>query len=171
MRDTLEGFSRALYSNWLWHRPLRLLVDTGEGVALALGTNVYTPSTVAITHGHSDHVLGLAGLAGARRFGKGAPDKPWTVVYPAGSTGVESVRQLIADMWRGVLFPITWVPVAPGERHALDGTRTLEAFSVTHGSPEPAFGYRVLESRRRLRAEHDGLAATEVERLARAHGR
>src|SRR4029453_5593239 len=109
MRDTLEGYSRALYSNWLFHRPLRLLVDAGEGMALTLGTNVYAPAIVAITHGHSDHVLGLPGFAGARRFGKGAPDKPWTVIYPAGSTGVESLQQLLERIWRGVSFPITWI--------------------------------------------------------------
>ena len=50
MRDTLDGFSRALYSNWLWHRRLRLIVDAGEGLALALGTNVYAPSVIALSH-------------------------------------------------------------------------------------------------------------------------
>ena len=29
---------------------------------------MYAPSIVALSHGHSDHVLGLPGLAGARRF-------------------------------------------------------------------------------------------------------
>src|SRR3712207_8853756 len=55
---------------------------------------------------HSDHVLGLPGFAGARRFGKGAQDKPWTVVYPTGSTGVEAMRQAIEGLWRGVTFPV-----------------------------------------------------------------
>ena len=55
MQDVLRGFSRAMYSNWLWHRPLQLLVDAGEGLQLALGTKVFSPSVVAITHGHSDH--------------------------------------------------------------------------------------------------------------------
>ena len=33
MQETLRGFSRGMYSNWLWHRPLQLLVDAGEGLA------------------------------------------------------------------------------------------------------------------------------------------
>jgi ribonuclease Z len=171
MRDTLEGFSRALYSNWLWHRPLRLIVDAGEGLALALGTNVYSPSIVALTHGHSDHVLGLPGFAGARRFGKGAPDKKWTVVHPADSAGVDSIRQLLGQMWRGVAFPIDWVPMNAGERHAIDATRTLEAFEVTHVPTEPAFGYRVIETRRRLKPEYASLPAVEIERVSRSEGR
>ena len=60
MHNTLRGFSRGMFSNWLWHKPLSLLVDAGEGAQLALGANVFSPSVLAITHGHSDHVLGLA---------------------------------------------------------------------------------------------------------------
>jgi ribonuclease BN (tRNA processing enzyme) len=81
MHEILTGFSRGLYANWLWHRRLHIVIDAGEGLALALGTNVFAPDVVAITHAHSDHVLGLPGFAGSRRFGKGAQDKPFTFVY------------------------------------------------------------------------------------------
>jgi ribonuclease Z len=171
VHDTLVGYSRGLYSNWLWHRPLQLLVDAGEGVHLTLRTNVFAPQVVAITHGHSDHVLGLAGFAGARRFGKGATHKPWTVLYPAGSAGIDATRALVAGLWRGVEFPIEWVPVTAGTMHAISQHRVVEAFTVTHVPTEPAVGYRVLESRRHLKPEYAEMPQSEVVRAARTKGR
>lgn len=171
MREMLEGYSRALYSNWLWHKATQVLVDAGEGVHLALRSGVWQPDVVAITHGHSDHVLGLAGFAGARRFGKGATVKPWTVLYPANSPGVAATRDLMAGLWRGVEFPISWIPVAHGTSHRLSQHRTIEAFRVTHVDAEPAVGYRVIEARRRLKPEYADMPQPEIERLARAQGR
>jgi ribonuclease Z len=167
----LTGYSRGLYSNWLWHRGLQLVIDAGEGLALSLGTSVFAPEVVAITHGHSDHVLGLPGFAGARRFGKGATDKPWTVVYPAGSTGVEAIRQAIDRLWAGVAFPISWVPIEAGTSHCLAKNRLLEAFTVTHVAPLPALGYRVVEVRRRLKEEYKQLSGEAIEQHALQRGR
>jgi ribonuclease Z len=160
-----------MYANWFWHRPLQLVIDAGEGLALALGTQVFAPAVVAITHGHSDHVLGLPGFAGARRFGKGATTKPWTLLFPVGTPAVEAMRAAIAELWRGVDFPITWTPLQPGARVPLRAGLTLEAFAVTHIPGQPALGYRVLESRRRLKSAFDGLPESELERLAHQHGR
>ena len=167
MRDDLRGFSRAMYANWLWHRPLQLLIDAGEGLQLALGSNVFAPSWLAVTHGHSDHVLGLPGLLAARKFGKGATDKPLTILFPEGSPGVQAIREYLGYAYAGVVFPLTWVPVRTGISTPLGKGRTIEAFDVRHTSHEHALGYRVVETRRRLKAEFAALPQADIEAAAR----
>lgn len=167
MRDEIRGFSRGMYSNWLWHRPLQLLVDAGEGLQIAMGANVFSPSVMAITHGHSDHVFGLPGFIAARRFGKGAVDKPLTIVYPEGSRGVQATRDLLGAVYTGVVFPLNWVAAVPGSALPIGKNRQLEAIAVRHTSNEPALGYRVVEMRRRLRAEFSAMSHDEIEAAAR----
>ena len=167
MQETLRGFSRGMYSNWLWHRPLQLLVDAGEGLQIALGSNVFSPSVLAITHGHSDHVLGLPGLIAARRFGKGATDKPLTIVFPEGSVGVQAAREWLGRAYAGVVFPLTWIAVVPGTAVPLGKNKHLEAFHVRHTPTEAALGYRVVETRKRVKAEFASLSQSEIEAAAR----
>lgn len=168
MQDVMRGFSRGLFSNWLWHRPLQLLVDAGEGAQLALGTNVFSPSMLAITHGHSDHVLGVPGLVVARKFGKGAVDKPLTIVFPEGSRGVQAVRDFLGTAYHGVVFPLTWIAASPGTAVPLGKGRRLEAFTVRHTSNEVALGYRVIETRRRLKPEFAAMPQAAIEAAARS---
>lgn len=167
MENVLRGYSRAMYANWLWHRPLQLMVDAGEGLQLALGSHVFSPSHVVVTHGHSDHVLGLPGLIAARRFGKGATDKPLTVIYPDGCRGVLAVREWLSNAYAGIEFAVHWQPIDVGATIPLGKSRVLTAFPVRH-TRETAFGYRVLELRRRLSPAFAGLPQAEIEAMARA---
>lgn len=156
-----------MYANWLWHQPLQLLIDAGEGLQLALGNQVCSPSWLALSHGHSDHVFGLPGLLAARRFGKGAVDKPLTILYPEGSRGVQGVRELMGTSYAGVVFPVTWMPIQAGATTPLGKGKTLEAFAVRHNPGEPTLGYRVTEMRRRLKAAFAALPQGEIESLGR----
>jgi ribonuclease Z len=61
---------------------------------------------------------------------------------------------------------VTWVPVAPGAVVAMGKERVLEAFAAVHTPGEPALGYRVVETRRRLKAEFADLLQSEIERRA-----
>ncbi len=171
IHDILTGFSRAMYSNWLWHKPLRLLIDAGEGLQLVLGARVWAPEVLALTHGHSDHLLGLPGLVASRRFSKGAQDKPLRIVFPEGSRGVEQIRGLLDRLWPNESFPVTWLGLRPGDEVPIGRNRVLQAFESNHGTGDPTLGYRAVERRRRLRPEFAGLPESELRARASAGDR
>jgi len=160
-----------MYSNWLWHRPFQLLIDAGEGLQLALGQRVWAPDIVAITHGHADHLLGLPGFIASRRFSKGAQNKPITIVYPEGTAAVETIRDLVGRLWMREQFPVTWIGMKAGDEHPCGRTRVLQSFASRHGLAELTLGYRVLETRRHLKAEFAGLPEFEVRERVRTMGR
>jgi ribonuclease Z len=168
---TLAGFSRAMFSNWLWHKPLGLVVDAGEGLQLALGTRIWAVDLVVLTHGHSDHVLGLPGFVASRRYGKGATEKPLTIVYPDGSNGAEAVRDMFARLWPRETFPVEWVAAADGYERPVGKNRVLHAFASKHGTADPTLGYRVIEARRRLKPEFSDRPQDDIRELVQRLGR
>ena len=171
MNDVLIGYSKGLFSNWLWHRTLHLVVDAGEGLQLGLASRVLAPTHLAITHGHADHTLGLPGFVAARRFGIGDPDKPLTIVYPENSRGVDVMRGTLERQWPRERFPLTWVPAKAGSEIELGKNKVLRAFNADHGSADLALGYMVLERRRRLKPEFQGAAEADIRRLVAERGR
>jgi ribonuclease Z len=156
-----------MFSNWLWHERLQILVDAGEGLHLALGSQVFGPTHLLITHGHSDHVLGLPGFLAARRFSKGASSKPLTILYPRDSSFVPTLQDVMSNLWPAVTFPVNWIPMNDGDEHSLDGNRLVQAFTVQHVPAIPAVGYRIVERRRRLKPEFASLSASDIEALAK----
>jgi ribonuclease Z len=171
MRDLLVGFSRGMFSNWLWHRTLHLVVDAGEGLQLGLGAHVLAPTHLLLTHGHADHTFGLPGFVAARRFGIGDPEKPLVIVHPEQSRGVDVARGTLERQWPRETFPLTWIAARPGFAHELGKNKVLRAFAASHPSSDVALGYLVGERRRRLTPEFQGRPEAEIRQLVAERGR
>jgi ribonuclease Z len=157
MQETMRGFSRGMYSNWLWHRPLQLLVDAGEGLQIALGANVFSPSILA------DHARPFRSCARPPRLARGAAvrqgrrrqafDHRLSGRFRWCPGGARMARPRYAD----VVFPLNWIAATPGTAVPLGKNKQLEAISVRHTRNEVALGYRVVETRKRLKPEFAAL--------------
>lgn len=139
---------RGLSAAVVMHRDRRFLVDCGEGTQRQLlrsGLGFRRLGTVLLTHGHLDHILGLAGLIST--FARWEAIE--SVEVYGGEWALERVRALME-----VVFG-TGEPSYALSLHALTGGAFLEAddlrvsaFPVRHRGPG-CFGYLFEECSRR----------------------
>jgi ribonuclease Z len=140
---------RGLTAQVVKHDEYRFLIDCGEGTQrqiLRSGLGFKRLNRILITHGHLDHILGLAGLLST--FSR------WETIDEleifAGSWALERIRDLIFGVvLRGARSPlgIHLIEVQPGVLFEEDDF-SVSAFPVSHRGPD-CFGYLFEEKSRR----------------------
>lgn len=162
----MSGYSKALYSNWLHYRPDHLLLDCGEGAASALGNNCFAIEKVLLTHGHIDHISGLASLLWARASGMGDNQKPLEIYYPAGDVYLKDMRVYIDAVASKITFPIQWITLEAGQSFELRHGRSVECFETKHSKGSLSLGYKITEVRKRLKPQWAHLSQAEIRHKA-----
>ena len=165
--SVIYGYSKALYSTWLFYKPDRLLIDCGEGAATAMGNGSYAIERVLLTHGHIDHVSGLPSLLWARAAGMGDNEKPLEIYYPQDDIFVEDMLAYIERTRARLPFEVRFQSLNAGESIELEGsTRRIETFATRHIAGRLTLGYKIVEARRRLKPEFAALPQDEIRKLA-----
>lgn len=140
---------RNVTANVLLYREYRFLIDCGEGTQRQLlksGLGFRKLDRVLITHGHLDHILGLAGLIST--FSRW--DVGHTVDIFAGAWALERIKDLILGIvLRGGRRNV-WInfnELTPGVVFE-DDTFFVRAFPVAHRGPD-SYGFVFEEKARR----------------------
>jgi ribonuclease Z len=174
LSSLLLGHSKALYSTWLFYKPDHLLIDCGEGVATALGNGSYAIERVLLTHGHIDHIAGLPPLLWSRAGGMGDNEKPLAIYHPKGDAYVADMQEYLHKTKARLPFELTWIPLEAGASFPLPATdgsrhvRRVQTFATKHIRDRLTIGYKVLETRRRLKPGYSHLTREELR--AKAQG-
>lgn len=140
---------RGLSAQVVMHEEYRFLIDCGEGTQrqiLLSGLGFKRLNRILITHGHLDHILGLAGLLST--FSR------WETIDEleifAGQSALERIRDLLFGVvLRGARPPMNIIlrEVKPGV--ILEGEDfTVSAFPVWHRGPD-SYGFAFQEKVRR----------------------
>ncbi len=165
LQDQLKGFSRALFSTWLYHRRFNILFDAGEGVATNLLNRVFGIRKVFLSHGHADHIAGLVNLINIRNLGAGDQTAPLVIHYPRNNTLLDIMKNYLAQTQSELSFDLIWKPIEAGERIEIDDKRGkifLRTFRTQHSHKQLSLGFNIIEMRRRLKPEFVGLSQAEI---------
>jgi len=158
--------SRAMFSSWTYHQPTRSAFDSGEGLSLHLLTRIFGIRNVFVSHGHQDHVGGLATLIGLRAKLKGDTAAPLTIYGPHDNLSLDRLRQYIEWSWPELPYELSWHYLIPGQTVQLDKSHRIECFPMAHQRNATTLGYRLAEERKRLIpsmvAEIKGMVGSEV---------
>lgn len=165
------GFSKALYSTWVFYKPDHLLLDCGEGAATTLGNGGYGIEKVLLTHGHMDHIAGLPVLLGSRAAGMGDPQKPLQIYYPRGDILILQMQEYLSKGHRNLPYQLDWIALDEGDHIPLRGRRSLEIFRTRHSEKNLTIGYRLAEKRHRIKAEFAHLGKEDIAKIARQDGK
>ena len=140
---------RGLSAQVIQHDEYRFLIDCGEGTQrqiLQSGIGFKRLSRILITHGHLDHILGLAGLL--------STFMRWETIEEMEIFGGKAALERIHDLLYGVVLrgaqapmPIRLTSIEPGVFFEGDDFR-ITAFPVYHRSPD-SLGYLFEEKERR----------------------
>jgi ribonuclease Z len=140
---------RGLSAQVVQHDEYRFLIDCGEGTQrqiLQSGIGFKRLSRILITHGHLDHILGLAGLL--------STFMRWETIDEMEIYGGRAALDRIHDLLYGVVLrgaqppmPIALKTIEPGLFFQADDF-SVTAFPVHHRSPD-CLGYLFEEKSRR----------------------
>lgn len=140
---------RNLPSYLVQHDEYRFLIDCGEGTQrqiLQSGIGFKRLNRILITHGHLDHILGLAGLL--------STFMRWESIDDLEIYGGASALDRIRDLLYGVVLrggappmPIKLIPIKKGVFFETDDF-SITAFPVSHRGPD-CLGYLFEEKSRR----------------------
>jgi ribonuclease Z len=151
----IEGVSIAGHESFYKLPGFRTLLEFGRAPEDVVGYG-----TVCVSHGHLDHMAGLAHHASRRRLG-GLPAA--RVYVPA--EAVPDVAQWVeaSERLEGIEYGVEVVPASPGDRVRLRNDLEMTVLPGRHRVP--TVGYLFSEIRQKLREEFSGRAGVEIAKL------
>jgi ribonuclease Z len=149
---TITGVSVGGVYTSLLVKELDIILDAGAAPRSFVGGR-----HLLISHAHADHIGALPSLIGMRGLSR-SPTPQVLLPRESHEDVALAMDALIRAQHRPVQVP--WVPIGPGEEHALSGDILVRAFRTRHTIP--SLGYVIFRRVRKLRPEHHSLDTESI---------
>ncbi len=163
--ETFRGYSLGMYSTWFFHYPSRCLFDCGEGCSLKLGSAVFAIENIFLSHGHQDHISGLAPLLLLRSSSRGDNKKPLNIYYPYQEEQIERLFEYISKLGK-LNFQCNIFPINAGDKISV-GDNNITSFETIHHDYN-SLGYCFNIEKKKLKKEYLGLNGVEIIELKKS---
>ncbi|MDI3473319.1 MAG: ribonuclease [Thermotogaceae bacterium] len=168
-------YSKALFSTWIYYSPDRLLFDAGEGISSYMGNKIFAIKKIFLTHGHADHIAGLWGIINSRNNAMGDREKRLEIYFPKDSNAIREYFDFIKRVNSELKYELVFYPIDESDKILIKDNgntkRFVVPFRVKHTMSEPAFGFNVVEERRKLKEEFLNLSKEKIVELIKKHGK
>ena len=151
----IEGVSIAGHESFYKLPSFRVLLEFGRAP-----DDVVSYRTVCVTHGHLDHIAGLAHHASRRRLTGLSPAR---VYVPAEAVGDVAAWISACERLEDVAYGVELVPAAAGDRVRLRNDLEMTVLPGRHRVP--TVGYLFSAVRRKLKEDFVGVPGPELARL------
>lgn len=159
-------YSKALFSTWIYYSPDRVLFDAGEGISTYMGNKIFAIKRIFLTHGHADHIAGLWGIINSRNNAMGDREKRLEIYFPMNSDSIREYIDFIKRVNSELKYELEFFPIDVDQKILIrdngNTKRYVIPFRVKHTLSEPAFGYNVIEERRKLKKEYLDLPREKI---------
>lgn len=169
MQLTISGYSTALFSTWYFIEELGILFDAGDGLTSALLQKSRKITHAFISHADRDHLTGLL------QFNQLNAREGFPIIhYPANSLSFP----FMADFFQR-FDPHTggtlWKAITPRDEIRVKDDIIVQAFRNGHvpaaENTWKSFGYKVFQTKRKLKPELAGLSGEAIRQIALEQGK
>ncbi len=166
---TIHGHSTALFATWFFLEELGILLDGGDGISMALGQKAGKVKHVFITHADRDHLTGLLQFVqlNARENGP-------SIYYPK-DCGSFPAMESFSNKFDAHTSTVNWVPIEENQSIAIKPGVHVQSIRNEHvktaGNLCKSLGYKIVASKRKLKAKFESYKNAQIESLVKEYGK
>ena len=169
MTLTISAYSTARFSTWYFIEEYGILFDAGDGLVASLLNKSRKIKHIFVSHADRDHLTGLLQL------NQLAPEPNYPTIYYPKDCGSFPVLAKFIESFNPHIGGSAWIPVIDRMEMSIHPNLIVQAIKNNHVQTEvpldKSLGFKVFETKKKLRKSFSHLNENEVRELIFSKGK